>query len=71
MRSTGPTLVPLGDARWRVVLNGRIIGHLDELRGDGGVRYRASRYRRATAALVAVGDFSRRRDAIETLRYAR
>jgi hypothetical protein len=69
-RRTGPTLIPVGDARWRVVLEGRIIGHLDDLTDARGARFRASRYRRATGSLVAVGDFFRKRDAIDALRYA-
>jgi hypothetical protein len=69
-RRSGPTLVPVGDARWRVVMEGRIIGHLDELTDVGGARFRASRYRRATGSLVTVGEFFRQRDAIDALRYA-
>lgn len=69
-RAPEPTLIPIGDTRWRVVMNGRIIGHLDDLTDAGGARFRASRYRRATGSLVSVGDFFRRRDAIDALRYA-
>jgi hypothetical protein len=67
---TGPTLVPVGDTRWRVLLGGRIIGHLDDLTDAGGARFRASRYRRANGSLIPVGEFFRQRDAIDALRYA-
>lgn len=64
-------LVPVGLRRWRVVdRGGRIIGHLDDLTEGAEPRFRASRYRRASASLVSIGEFCRRDDAIDALQYA-
>lgn len=65
-----PTLVPVSATRWRVVVDGRIIGHLDAVVDAGGTRFRASRFRRAAGSLIPLGDFFRRSDAIDALRYA-
>lgn len=70
-RRAAPRLVPVRADRWRVIdAAGRIIGHLDDVSDGSGARFRASRYRRATGALVAVGEFSRPIDAVDALRYA-
>jgi len=70
-RSAGPRLVPLNPVRARVLDDrGRIIGHLDDVTDADGARFRASRYRRSSGSLIPVGEFSRRSDAIDALRYA-
>lgn len=69
-RRAAPRLVAVRADRWRVIdATGRIIGHLDDVSDGTGARFRASRYRRATGALIAVGEFSRQTDAVDALRY--
>lgn len=56
---------------WRVVSAGRIIGHLQALVDDAGVRYRARRFHAGSRAFRDLGDFWSAADAIECLRFAR
>ena len=61
-----------GPALWRVIdRTGLVIGHLQALADDAGLRYRATRFNARTRAFRALGDFWSPDDAVECLRYAR
>lgn len=62
-------LVRAAAALWRVVdARGRVRGHLRAVETSQGVRYRAERYRPATAGFVEVGAFWSPDDAVAALR---
>jgi hypothetical protein len=65
-------LAPAAPSLWRVVdTAGRVIGHLQALADDAGVRYRARRFHSTTRAFRDLGDFWSADDAIDCLRFAR
>lgn len=65
-------LDPTAPSLWRVVdSSGRVIGHLSALRDEGGVRYRARRFRAGLRRFLDLGDFWSADDAVECLRYSR
>jgi hypothetical protein len=65
-------LTAAAPALWRVVdRSGRVIGHLQAISEDAGVRYRARRFHAAARALIDLGDFWSAADAIDCLRFAR
>lgn len=71
-RRVGVRLDFAGPALWRVVDHaGLVIGHVQTLVGDAGVRYRAKRFHARSRAFRALGDFWSPDDAIDCLRYAR
>lgn len=71
-RAVPVRLDPAAPALWRVVdAAGRIVGHLQALADDAGVRYRARRFHSPTHTFRDLGDFWSADDAIDCLRFAR
>ncbi|MET0296288.1 MAG: hypothetical protein ABW024_02720 [Microbacterium sp.] len=64
-------LSPAAPSLWRVIAAGRIIGHLQALADDAGVRYRARRFHPGSRSFRDLGDFWTAADAIDCLRFAR
>lgn len=65
-------LVLAAPALWRVSdRSGRVIGHIQALAEEAGIRYRARRYHTATRAFRELGEFWSAGDAIDCLRFAR
>ena len=65
-------LAAAAPALWRVLdRRGVVIGHLQALADEAGVRYRARRFHAASRRLVDLGDFWSPADAIDCLRFAR
>lgn len=58
-------------ALWRVIADGRVIGHLQEIVTDSGIRYRARRYHPTTRAFRDLGDFWSADEAVDCLRLGR
>lgn len=59
-------------ALWRVVdQRGRVIGHLQAMAEDSGVRYRARRFHAASRMFRDLGEFWSADDAVDCLRFAR
>lgn len=62
-------LMAVGAAGWRVVeSSGRVRGHIDQRDEPEGTRYRARRYRAATASFFVIGEFWSLDDALAALR---
>ena len=71
-RGAGFRFDAAGPALWRVVDQaGLVIGHLQALAGEAGVRYRAKRFHARTRSFRELGDFWSPDDAIDCLRFAR
>ena len=65
-------LAPAAPSLWRVVdAQGRVIGHLQQVRESGGIRFRARRFHAPSRAFRDLGEFWRADDAIECLRFTR
>ena len=65
-------ITPAAPALWRVSdARGRVIGHIQALAEDAGVRYRARRFHAASRAFRDLGEFWSSGDAIDCLRFAR
>ena len=65
-------LAAAAPALWRVIdASGRVIGHIQALAEDAGVRYRARRFHAASRAFRDLGEFWSAGDAIDCLRFAR
>jgi len=65
-------LVSAAPALWRIVdRSGRVIGHLQAIGHEQGVRYRARRYHAPTRAFRDLGEFWSADDAVESVAFAR
>ena len=65
-------LAAAAPALWRVIDgSGRVIGHIQALAEDAGIRYRARRFHLASRAFRDLGEFWSAGDAIDCLRFAR
>lgn len=66
------SLTAAAPALWRVNdRSGRVIGHIQALAEEAGLRYRARRYHPGTQAFRDLGEFWSAGDAIDCLRFAR
>lgn len=64
-------LTAAAPALWRVIDGaGRVIGHLQALAGDAGIRFRARRFHPGSG-FRDLGDFWSPDDAVACLRYSR
>ncbi|HWM16966.1 MAG TPA: hypothetical protein VNP97_10305 [Microbacterium sp.] len=71
-RIAGIRLVSAAPALWRIVdRSGRVIGHLQAIDHDQGVRYRARRFHAPTRAFRDLGEFWCADDAVESVAFAR
>jgi len=71
-RVTDLRLVSAAPALWRIVdRSGRVIGHLQAVRQDRGVRYRARRFHAPSRAFRDLGEFWSADDAVESVVFAR
>ncbi len=69
---TSVRLTAAAPALWRVIDgSGRVIGHLQAMAEEAGVRYRARRFHAATRTFRDLGEFWSAGDAIDCLRFAR
>lgn len=69
---TSIRLAAAAPALWRVIDgSGRVIGHIQALADQAGVRYRARRFHAASRAFRDLGEFWSAGDAIDCLRFAR
>ncbi len=69
-RGTPVRLTAAAPALWRVTdPAGRVIGHLQAVAEETGLRYRARRFQSASRAFLDLGDFWRVDDAIDCLRF--
>jgi hypothetical protein len=65
-------LAEAAPALWRVIdASGRVIGHIQALAEDAGIRYRARRFHVGSRAFRDLGEFWSAGDAIDCLRFAR
>lgn len=65
-------LVAAAPSLWRVLEpSGLVIGHLQEIAEDGGIRFRARRFHSESHSFRDLGDFWSADDAVECLRFAR
>jgi len=69
---SGVKLAVAAPALWRVIDgSGRVIGHIQALAEDAGIRYRARRFHLATRGFRDLGEFWSAGDAVDCLRFAR
>ena len=69
---TSIRLAAAAPALWRVIdASGRVIGHIQALAEDAGVRYRARRFHVGSRGFRDLGEFWSVGDAIDCLRFAR
>lgn len=69
--ATPVRLVRAGHALWRVLdARGRVIGHLQVIEHELGIRYRARRFHMPTGRFRDLGDFWSGDDAVSCLRHA-
>lgn len=72
VRGQGLRLNAAAPTLWRVVdRTGVVVGHLEAVAGEAGVRYRAQRFHALTRTFRILGDFWSADDAVECLRLAR
>lgn len=70
--ATRVRLVRAADSLWRVLdSTGIVIGHLQGVTSESGVRFRARRYHAPTRRFRDIGDFWSADDAVDCLRLAR
>ena len=71
-RAANVRLVAAAPALWRIVdRNGRVIGHLQAVALDDGIRYSARRFHSPSRAFRDLGEFWSADDAVECVRLAR
>lgn len=69
---SGVRLASAAPSLWRVIdTRGRVIGHLQAIAGDAGIRYRARMFHTTSRAFRDLGEFWSAADAIDCLRFAR
>lgn len=66
----GLTLVPLNGAQWRVTgRDGLVFGHLEQIDGPTGPRYRGKRFSVRERGFRMLGDFATLGEAVDAIRF--